>query len=678
MCLRIETEMAIRRFPSALNQLKKMAKMLGRMTIVSKLISCRRLLTLSMIGIVLPVCSYAQTAAAGIDAVRARYTKYEYRVPMRDGVRLFTSVYVPKDNSRRYPFLINRTPYSVAPYGIDSYRSGLGPSPSFEKEGFIFVYQDARGRYMSEGEFLQVRPYNPNKRSAKDIDESTDTYDTIEWLLKNIPNHNGRAGMVGISQPGFHVAASIIDTHPALKAASPQAPTADYYMGDDVYHNGAFMLSANFGFYSSFVPRKGGPEPRRPRLAFDPGTPDGYQFYLNMGPLATVNERLLGGEAKYWQEIIDHTTYDEYWKSRSLWRFMNNVHCAVLNVGGWFDAEDPVGPFHIYNSVERNNPGIVNQLVMGPWGHGGWSRGDGDKLGNLNFGVKTGEFFREQIQFPFFMHFLKDAPADLPEAFMFLTGINEWRRKENWPPKGLQPLTLFFRSGSELSTQAPTESAQAFDEYISDPNRPVPFLGYIVDGMTFDYATEDQRFASQRPDVLVYESEPLAEDLIIAGPIKVQLHASTSGTDSDFVVKVIDVYPGDYPQPALAEGQRPAVNSVRMGGYQQLVRGEPFRGKYRNSFEKPEPFLSNRPAAINFDLPDTYHAFRRGHKIMVQVQSSWFPLVDRNPQKFMEIPRATAADFQKATQRVYRARDLSSSITVMVEGNSLRLETAPR
>ena len=621
----------------------------------------------------------AQTAPRGVDVVRARYTKYEYQLPMRDGVRLFTSIYVPKDASQRYPFLITRTPYSVAPYGVDNYRSSVGPSASFEKEGFIFVYQDARGRYMSEGEFLQVRPYTPNKRSPKDIDESTDTYDTIEWLLKNVPNNNGKAGMVGISQPGFHVAASIIDSHPALKAASPQAPTADYYMGDDVYHNGAFMLSANFDFYSSFVPRSGGPEPRKQRLPFDPGTPDGYDFFLNIGPLATVNARLLGGEAKYWQEIIDHTTYDEYWKRRSLWRFMNNVRCAVLNVGGWFDAEDPVGPFHIYNAVERNNPGIVNQLVMGPWPHGGWARGDGDKLGNLNFGVKSGEFFREQIQFPFFMHYLKDQPTDLPEAFMFLTGINEWRRKTIWPPKDLRPLTLFFRAGNLLSAESPSETGQGvFDEYLSDPNRPVPFLGYVVGGMTSDYATEDQRFASQRSDVLVYETSPLAEDLVIAGPVKVRLNVSTSGTDSDFVVKLVDVYPGNYPQPELAEGQRGLPNMVRMGGYQQLVRGEPFRGKYRNSLEKPEPFVPNKPAAITFDLPDVYHAFRRGHRIMVQIQSSWFPLVDRNPQKFMEIPRAEADDFQKATQRVYRNRDLNSSVTVLVEGNSLKLEGADR
>lgn len=305
---------------------------------------------------------------------------------------------------------------------------------------------------------------------------------------------------------------------------------------------------------------------------------------------------------------------------------------------------------------------------MGPWSHGGWSRFYGDRLGNLNFGVKTAEFFREQIQFPFFMTYLKDKPTQLPEAYMFLTGINEWRGKTSWPPPDLKPLTFYLRGNGMLATDSPSEVG-AFDEYVSDPNRPVPFLGYIVGGMTSDFATEDQRFASQRTDVLVYETAPLEDDLIIAGPIKINLNVSTSGTDSDFVVKLIDVYPGDYPQPEAPAGQRPAANAVQMGGYQQLVRGESFRGKYRNSFEKPEPFVPGKPAAIKYELPDVYHAFRRGHRIMVQVQSSWFPLVDRNPQKFMEIARAVAADFQKATQRVYRSPDLQSSVTVLVEGN---------
>ena len=613
-----------------------------------------------------------------IENVRARYTKYEYRVPMRDGARLFTAVYVPKDASasRRYPFLLMRTPYSVSPYGVDNYPRSLGPSESFEREGFIFVNQDARGRYMSEGEFQQVRPYVPDKRGGKDIDESTDTYDTIEWLLKNVANHNGRVGMVGISQPGFHVAASIIDSHPALKAASPQAPTADYYMGDDVYHNGAFMLAANFGFYSSFVPRAGDPAPPPPRPFFlDESTLDAYEFYLNIGPLATANERLLGGRARYWQEIVDHTTYDDFWKKRSVWQHMNNVRCAVLNVGGWFDAEDPLGPLRVYHAVEEKNAGAVNMLVMGPWRHGGWARDGGEQLGNLNFAVRTGEFFREQIQFPFFMHYLKDKPSDLPEAFMFMTGINEWRRESEWPPKNARPLTLYFGANGSLGAEAPGgNTAEAFDEYLSDPNRPVPHLGYVVGGLTNDYITEDQRFASERPDVLTYVTAPLEEDLIIAGPVKVSLNVSTTGTDSDFVVKLLDVYPSTYPQPPTPEGQRLPPNYVRMGGYQQLVRGEPFRGKYRESFERPVAFTPGKPAAINFEMPDVYHAFRRGHRVMVHVQSSWFPLVDRNPQKFMEIPKAVASDFQKATQRVYRSRALNSSVTVMVaDGGALRL-----
>jgi putative CocE/NonD family hydrolase len=609
----------------------------------------------------------AQEATPDANRVRERYTKYEYRIPMRDGVRLFTVVYVPKDTSQTYPFLLTRTPYSVGPYGIDNYRQALGPSEHFEKEGFIFVYQDARGRYMSEGEFSQVRPYQPNKRTPKDIDESTDTYDTIEWLLKNIPNNNGKAGMIGISQPGFHVAASMMDAHPALKAVSPQAPTADYYMGDDVYHNGAFMLAANFGFYGFFLPRSGAPTRPKDGPDFDFGTPDGYEFFLNMGPLAESNKKYFNGEATYWQEIVDHTNYDEFWQQRSLWKFMTNVRPAVLNVGGWFDAEDPMGPFHTYRAVEKNNPSTVNTIVMGPWCHGCWARGAGDRLGNLNFGVKTSQVFREQIQFPFFMHYLKDKPFDMPEAWMYLTGRNEWRRLDAWPPKNLQPLTFYLRSNGRLNNQSPTEEGQsAFDEYISDPNKPVPYLGYTVMGMTRDYMTEDQRFASSRTDVLTYETEPLESDLTIAGTIKVKLNVSTTGTDSDFVVKVIDVYPGDYPTPEIPPNQPVPANRVMMGGYQQLVRGEPFRAKFRNSFSKPEPMTPGKPVEISFELPDVYHTFRTGHKLMVQVQSSWFPLTDRNPQKFMEIPKATTADYQKATQRIYRSRNMASSITVMV------------
>jgi putative CocE/NonD family hydrolase len=617
----------------------------------------------------LQVTALSQETTPDANRVKERYTKYEYRIPMRDGVRLFTAVYSPKDVSQTYPLLLTRTPYSIAPYGVDNYRPALGPSEHFEKEGFIFVYQDARGRHMSEGEFSQVRPFQPNKRTLKDIDESTDTYDTIEWLLKNIPNHNRKVGMIGISQPGFHVAASMMDAHPALKAVSPQAPTADYYMGDDVYHNGAFMLAANFGFYGFFLPRLGLPTSPKDRPDFDFGTPDGYEFFLSLGPLAESNKKYFKGEATYWQEIVDHPNYDEFWQQRSLWKFMKNVKPAVLNVGGWFDAEDPMGPLRTYRAVETLNPKTINTLVMGPWCHGCWSRGDGDKLGNLNFGVKTSAIFREQIQFPFFMRHLKDKPFDIAEAWMFITGLNEWRRLDEWPPKNLQPLTFYLRDKGRLNNQPPTEDGQSgFDEYISDPNKPVPYLGYVAMGMTRDYMTEDQRFASSRTDVLVYETEPLESDLTIAGPIKVKLHISTSGTDSDFIVKVIDVYPGNYPTPAPQPGQPTPANRVMMGGYQQLVRGEPFRAKFRNSFQKPEPMIPGKPTEISFELPDVYHSFRAGHKIMMHVQSSWFPLIDRNPQRFMEIPKATAEDYQKATERIYRSRNLASSITVMVEG----------
>jgi putative CocE/NonD family hydrolase len=398
-----------------------------------------------------------------------------------------------------------------------------------------------------------------------------------------------------------------------------------------------------------------------------------YDFLLHLPPLAEVDARLFHGAAAYWQEIVDHTAYDEFWKKRSVWKFMDRVNCAVLNVGGWYDAEDPVGPLRVYHAVEEKNPTTVNTLVMGPWSHGGWGRGPGDRLGNLSFSVKTGEFFRQRIQFPFFEKYLKDEPADLPEAYMFLTGLDEWRRHDAWPPKRLSPVTLYFDAGNRLVPTPPSAApAPDFDEYVSDPNRPVPYVGYIAGGMTYDYMTEDQRFAAERPDVLVYRTPPFDGDVIVAGPVKVHLVVSSTGTDADFVVKLIDVYPGDYPTPAPPAGTRPPSNAVKMGGYQRLVRGEPFRAKFRNGFEKPEPLVPGQAATIDYELPDVYHAFREGHRVMVQVQSSWFPLVDRNPQKFMEIPEAGAADFQKATERVYRSGAQSSSITLSVEGTVAR------
>lgn len=622
-------------------------------------------------GITLPIVAQ-QPDAAGIERVRARYTKFEFRIPMRDGARLFTSVYAPKDTSKTYPFLVTRTPYSVGPYGADAYRAAVGPDEQFEKEGFIFVYQDARGRYMSEGEFQQVRPYVPDKAGPADVDESSDLHDTIAWLLTHVPNHNGRVGMVGTSQPGFHVAAAMIDHHPALVAASPQAPTADYYMGDDVYHNGAFMLAANFGFYSGFRPRGPLPTVPQPSVPFNYQTPDAYEFYLGLSPLSTANARLLDGKAGYWQEIVDHPNYDAFWQKRSIWKHVaGRVTAAVLNVGGYFDAEDPAGPYLVYNALEKDAK-ADNRLVMGPWSHGQWNRGHGDRLGNLTWGLKTGEYFREKIQFPFFLHYLKGAPLprEVGEAMMFVTGLNEFRTHAAWPPTAAQPLTLYLGAAGQLSA-APPVDAIAYDEYVSDPNRPVPHVGYVVRGLTGDHATEDQRFAARRPDVLVYRTDPLDQDLVVSGPLSVNLTVSTSGTDSDFVVKLIDVYPGDYPQPAAAPGTVLPPNFVRMGGYQQLVRGEPFRAKFRTSFEKPEPMPPNEPQTIRFDMPDVYHAFRAGHRIMVHVQSSYFPLVDRNPQVFTDIPKALPGMFRKATQRVYRGATAPSSLTVLVESGRL-------
>jgi len=631
----------------------------------------------------------AQNAVSNpVEAIKARYTKHEFQIPMRDGIKLFTSVYVPKDSSQPYPILLQRTPYSVAPYGVDQYRRSVGPSDLFANDGFIVAYQDVRGRFMSEGEWMEMRPQRDVKRGPADIDESSDTYDTIDWLVKNVPNNNGRVGIWGISYPGFYAAAGIVDAHPALKAASPQAPIGDLFMGDDSYHNGAFMLAANLGFYTGFAPRAGGPHASGgPDFNFNFGTPDGYDFYLRLGSIAN-SERYFNPPNPYWSDNIAHATYDEFWKSRSLVPHLKNIKPAVMTVGGWFDAEDLAGPLAIYRQIEKSSPGATNTLVMGPWAHGGWARGAGDRLGNLRFASNTSEFFREKIEFPFFSHYLKDKPLEPPpEAYTFETGVNAWRRSESWPPANAQPKAFYFHESGRLAAEAPHDAsggasygAVPFDEYVSDPNRPVPYLGYVAMGMTRDYMTEDQRFAASRPDVLVYETEPLDRDVRVAGPIKVNLHVSTSTTDADWVVKVIDVYPGDYPTPApdatgaagaggAASGAPPPpppANAVKLGGYEQLVRGEPFRGKFRHSFEKPEPFVSNQPSEITFQMADVSHTFRKGHRLMVQVQSSWFPLIDRNPQKFVEIPKATPADFQKATIRVYRSRQLPSSITLLV------------
>ena len=605
--------------------------------------------------------SIAQSSTeTGEAEVRAHYTKYEYQIPMRDGVKLFTAVYVPKDSSQAYPFLIVRTPYSVSPYGADQYPKRLGPAPVFQRDGFIFVNQDVRGRYMSEGTFQEMTPHKDSKKSPKDVDESTDTYDTIEWLLHHVAGNNGKAGIWGISYPGFFAAAGIIDSHPALKAASPQAPVTDLYMGDDAYHNGAFMLAANFGFYTFFKPRlEIAPPTHEPR--FDYGTTDGYDFYLHMGPLSNAKRLYLKDTNPYWDDQVVHANYDRYWKERNISAHMKNVHCAVLTVGGWFDAEDLVGPRKIFHAIAQFNPGASDKLVLGPWVHGGWASTEGDHLGDVNFAANTSDFYNEKILLPFFREHLKGAEdANLPAAYAFETGSNVWRRYDSWPPKDTRPLTLYLRAGGRLSTEASTDTKTSFDEYSSDPNRPVPFVNFPTTDVPQTYMDADQRFAAKRPDVLVYQTDPLEEDVTVSGPVSPHLWVSTSGTDSDFVVKLIDVYPMDFRNPD------PNPKEVQMGGYQQLVRGEPFRGKFRHSFEKPEPFTPNEPTSLDFSLPDINHSFRRGHRIMIQIQSTWFPLVDRNPQKFLNIPDATESDFVKATERVYRTMEKPSSIVLPV------------
>jgi putative CocE/NonD family hydrolase len=587
------------------------------------------------------------------------YTKYEYRIPMRDGIHLFTRVYAPKDDSQAWPIIITRTPYALKPYGADNYSDLSGSFRTLAKDKFILVTQDVRGRYGSEGEYMHMRPFNPRK-GPKDIDENSDSYDTIDWLVKHVPNNNGKVGMFGISYPGFYTAMGMIDSHPALKAASPQAPISDWFMGDDIHHNGAFFLSQNFGFFYFFAQKLEDPlhEQDKP---FNFKTPDGYDFFLRMGPLVNSDKLLLKGRAPEWNEFLSHPTYDAYWQARNIRPHLKNIHCAVMTVGGWYDAEDLFGPLEIYRNTEGMNPGITNVLVMGPWAHGGWGRGDGDKLGDINFRAKTSEFYREKIELPFFRRFLKDDKSYTPaEAHVFETGTHQWRRFDSWPPKQAQARTIYFQPSGGLGFNAPSDSSSEFDEYVSDPAKPVPYTLEFTTGYPRSYPVHDQRFAASRPDVLVYETEPLEEDLTLIGPVKVSLQVSTSGTDSDWVVKLVDVYAGDFPDP------NPNPSHVAMGGYQQLVRGDVFRGKFRNSFEKPEPFEPGKVTKVDFTMPDIFHTFRRGHRLMAQVQSSWFPLVDRNPQTFVNIPTAKPEDFRKATQRIYHSAGASSALSVQI------------
>ena len=616
-----------------------------------------------IVGLMAAISFPCSVMAQGLEQVKATYTKYEYRIPMRDGTRLFTAVYVPKDASKTYPLLLTRTPYSLKPYGADQYRENLGPSPLFAKAGYIFVYQDVRGRWMSEGDFVDMRPHLAVKREPTQFDESTDTWDTIDWLIKHVPSHNGKVGMMGISYPGFYTSAGMIDAHPALVACSPQAPIVDWFVGDDWHHNGAIQLPHVFNFMAKHGHKR--PEPSKNiDHKFDHETPDAYDFFLRLGPLPNADAKYFKGDVPFWNEVMSHPNYDEFWKARNLRPHLKEIRPAVMTVGGWFDAENLFGAIETYKQIESSSPKTNNILVMGPWIHGGWSRGDGDALGHVSFNAKTAEYYREQIEFPFFEFHLKgEGKPTHPEAWVFETGTNVWRKYESWPPKNFVSKSYYFQSAGRLSSESPTETDKnaGFDEYLSDPAKPVPYLEKTTIGMAPEYMTADQRHASRRPDVIVYQTEIFEEDRIIGGPIEVELNVSTSGTDSDWVVKLIDVYPNDYPDP------KENPSGVKMGGYQQLVRGDVFRGKYRKSFETPEPFVPNRPETIKFSIPDIYHVFRPGHRLMVQVQSTWFPLIDRNPQTFVDIYKAVPADFQKATQRLFRTASMPSRITVFTQ-----------
>jgi putative CocE/NonD family hydrolase len=610
--------------------------------------------------VLLSTCLTSVAAGQGLEYIKSHYTKYEYRIPMRDGCRLFTSVYIPKNDATTYPILLKRTPYGLSPYGVDQYPGSLGPSTLLAEAGYIFVQQDVRGRWMSEGEFVHMRPHRPEKAAPEDVDESSDTWDTVDWLIKHVAGNNGRVGIAGISYPGFYTAAGIIDSHPAIRAASPQAPVNDWFAGDDWHHNGAFFLAHMFNWMS----RSGRirPEPTKDYRGetFDYGTPDGFEFFDRMRTLSEIDEKYLKGDVPFWLETMRHGTYDEFWKSRNIRPHLKQVKSAVMTVGGWFDAENLFGALETYKSIEAHNPSTSNMLVMGPWRHGGWASGDGASFGDISFNAKTSEFYREEIEFPFFEFHLKDkAKIEPAEAWVFEMGTNQWRKYDTWPPKQTEPRALYLHANEQLRFDRPNEQ-DAFDQYVSDPDKPVPYMNITATGMAAEYMIADQRFASRRPDVLVYQTEVLAEDLTLVGPLEVDLFVSTSGTDSDWIVKVIDVYPDDYPDPSENPKQ------IRMGGYQQMVRGDVIRGKFRDSLEDPTPFEANTPTHVTFTMPDIYHCFRSEHRVMIQIQSTWFPLVDRNPQKFVDIYHAQASDYQPATQRLFRSAEMPSAVRVLV------------
>lgn len=614
-----------------------------------------------------------QTPAPPAFNVQETYAKSEMMIPMRDGLRLFTAIYTPKDASRKHPIIMTRTPYSSGPYGAGSYFTPRGTDLKFMQAGYIVVRQDVRGRFLSEGKFVDVRPNDADRRGKGAIDESTDTYDTVDWLVKCVPNNNGRVGIWGISYPGFYAAAGAINTHPALKAVSPEAPVSDWFIGDDDHHNGALFLMDCFSFLTFFGPDQIGPTTKsEPFIPYNPT--DAYKFYLDLGPIKNVNLNYFHNKIAYWNELTEHPNYDAWWQARALPPHIKNVHCAVLTVGGWYDAEDLYGPFAVSRAVDKTSPDAPNSLVMGPWPHGGWGNGDFDRFGDEAFGQKTGAFYRDNILLPFFNHYLLDDGSDKstntaagasmakgaaqPRATVFLTGANQWLTFAQWPPQNVTSMALYMNADHILAPTPPTGTTdRTFDAWTSDPANPVPYIGEVRARRKNEYLNDDQRFASARLDVMTYQTPPLTEDVTIAGPIKADLFVSTTGTDGDFVTKVIDVLPDDAPDAPDASNDK-----IKMGGYQRLVRAEIMRARYRDSYSKPSAMPSGKVTRVAYELRDVCHTFRKGHRIMVQVQSSWFPLVDRNPQSFVDIYHADAGDFKSATHRLYHAPAQASRI----------------
>jgi len=598
---------------------------------------------------------YSQT----LEALKQKYDKQEVYITMRDGIKLFTSIYTPKNNSSTHPILLNRTPYDIEPGGKESYNFFMQLYSRYTDDDYIMVYQDVRGKYMSEGEFEDIRPIIAEKKSNKDIDESTDTWDTVDWLVKNIKNNNGNVGIFGISYPGFYSTMGLINAHPAVKAVSPQAPVTAWFLGDDFHHNGAFFLLDCFSFYYSngmrhrALSRHGFPSFKWP-------VPDSYAFFLSVAADKNISPRYLGDSVKFWNDAFSHPDYDEFWKARDPQQFLKNVTPAVMTVGGWFDAEDLYGALHTYESIEKqNSPLLKNYLVMGPWSHGQWAFGKGNNLGNIYWGLDANKKF-QALEKNFFDFYLKgEGKPDFAEATIFVTGSNEWRTFDTWPPKNVNEKSLYFQPSGEMSFTL-SDTKDSFDEYVSDPMKPVPYADAVHIHRTAEYMTDDQRFASRRPDVMVYQTDILSEDITLTGPLTADLFVSTTGTDADYIVKLIDVYPPD------AKADMSTDIKVPLGGYQMLVRGEVFRGKYRNSFEKPEPFIPGKITEVKYQVPDVAHTFKKDHRIMVQVQNSWFPLVDRNPQKFVDIYKCSESDFQKATQRIYHDANNPSCVKVTI------------